>query len=131
MAYQGLVKYQISFPLFKVTSCKNSKCLDFVLVKVTCIVRKRHSFSFHATQNQKRTPVQHNGIPRASKISNYFPIIQSHAVSCKNSKCLDFVLVKVTCIVQERRNFSFHVTQNQKMTPIQHNGIARASKISN
>ena len=50
-------------------SSENSKCLDFVLVEVTRIVQKAQSL-FHARQNKKMTPIQHNGIPGASKISN-------------------------------------------------------------
>ena len=54
----------------KSVSRKNSKCLDSVLVQVSLIVKKKAEFLSHATENQKITPIQQNGIPRASKISN-------------------------------------------------------------
>ena len=54
----------------KSVSRKNSKCLDFVLVQVTHVVKRKTQSLLHATQNQKMTSIQHNGIPRASKISN-------------------------------------------------------------
>ena len=38
---------------------------------------KKVQLLFHAKQNQKMTPIPHNGIPKASKISNRFPIIES------------------------------------------------------
>ena len=53
----------------KSVSRKNSKCLHFVLVQVTPIVKKAE-FLLHATQDQKMTPIPQNGIPRASKLSN-------------------------------------------------------------
>ena len=76
------------------------------------------------------TPIQHNGIPRASKISNQFPHY-SKSMSHKNSKNLDIVFVQVTQIVPKRHNLSFMLQKIQKITSIQHNGIARASEISN
>ena len=39
-------------------------------------------------------------------------------MSCKNSKCFDFVLVQATHIVQKAESL-FHATENQNMTPIQ------------
>ena len=52
------------------------------------------------------TPIQNNGIPKGFQniklVFNY-----SKSVSRKISKCLDFVLVQVTGIVQKRHNPSF------------------------
>ena len=38
-------KYQISFHWSKSVSRKNTKCLNFVLVQVTPIIKKRQNFS--------------------------------------------------------------------------------------
>ena len=77
MAYHELPNYQISFPLFKVSEPKNSKCLDLVLVQLTPIVQKVQ-FLFHAAKNQikKITPIEVNGIEKASVICNYFPLFK-------------------------------------------------------
>ena len=61
----------------------------------------------------KMTPIPQNGIPRTSKISKLVSHY-SKSVSCKNSKCLDFVLVQETTINQKRHNFSFMLYRIKK-----------------
>ena len=46
MVFDGLPKYQIIFPLFKVSYCKIPNVLNFVLVQVTPKVQERCIFSF-------------------------------------------------------------------------------------
>ena len=62
---------------------------------------KKAEFLSHATQSQKMTLIQQNGIPKGFQkiqvVSHY-----STSVSRNNSKCLDFVLVQVTSTVQKK-----------------------------
>ena len=89
----------------KSVSRKNSKCLDFVLVQVTGIVKKRHKIKNDSYSTQWHT----KGFQNIKLVSHY-----SKSVSRKNSKCLDFVLVQVTGIVQKRHNLSFMLHKIKK-----------------
>ena len=83
---------------------KNSRCLDFVLVLVTPTVQKgtiSPSCYTKATNGSYSTKWYTNGFQNIKLVSHY-----SKSVSRKNSKCLDFVLVQVTPVVQKRKNFS-------------------------
>ena len=127
MAYQWLPKYQIRVPLFKAVSHKNSKCLHFVLVQVTSIVQKSTiSLSCYTkSKNDSYSTQWHNrGFQSIKLVSNY-----SKSVSHKNSKCLDFVLVQLTSIVQKGPiSPSCCKRSDKKITPIRVNGITKASK---
>ena len=99
----------------KSVSCKNSKCLDFVLVQVTRIVKKWHNLSFmlHKIKNDSYSTQWHiKGFQNIKFVSHY-----SKSVSCKNSKCLDFVLVQVTRIVKKWHNLSFMLHKIKKWLP--------------
>ena len=107
---------------------KNKKCLAFVLVQVTRILKKKNIFFFmlHKIKNISYSRQWNSeGLKNIKLVSHY-----SKSVSRKSSKCLDFVLAQRTHKVQKGA-ISHHATQNEKMAPIQYNGIARASKISN
>ena len=83
----------------KLVSRKNSKCLDFVLVQITCIVQKRHNVSLmlHKIKNDYYSSQWHTkGLRNINLTSHY-----SKSVSRKNSKCVDLVLVQLTPIVQK------------------------------
>ena len=108
---------------------KNSKCLDFVLVQVTGIVKKGTiSLSCHTKSKNDSYLVQRHtkGFHNIKLVSHY-----SKSVRHKNSKCIDFELVQVTGIVEKRHNLSFMPHKIKTLTLIQHNGIPRASEISN
>ena len=80
----------------KSVSCKNSKCLDFVLVQVTPIVQKGTiSLSCYTrSKNDSYSTKWHTkGFQNIKLVSHH-----SKSVSRKNSKCLDLVLVQVTPI---------------------------------
>ena len=96
----------------KSVSRKNSKCLDFVLVQVTGIVQKRNNLSSCYTESKNdsySTQWHTKGFQNIRLVSQY-----SKSVSCKNSKCLDFVLVQVTHIVQKWHNLSFMLHKIKK-----------------
>ena len=97
----------------KSVSCKNSKCLDFVLGQVTGIVQKRHNLSFMLHKIKKNdsysTQWHSKGFQNIELVSHY-----SKSVSCKNSKFLDFVLVQVIGIVFKRHNLSFMLHKIKK-----------------
>ena len=82
----------------KLVSHKNSKCLDFVFVPVGRIVPKSTiSFMLHKIKNDSYSTQWHTrGFQTIKLVSHY-----SKSASCKNSKCLDFVLVQVTCIAHK------------------------------
>ena len=84
---------------------KNPKCLDFALVQVTTVVKRRHNLSFmpHKIKNDSYSTKWNTESFQNILLVSYY----SKSVSRKNSKCLDFVLVQVTPIVQKRHNFSF------------------------
>ena len=74
----------------------------------------------HKIKNDSYSTQWHTrGFQNIKLVSRY-----SKSVSRKNSKCLDFVLVQATHLVQKAQSL-FHATQNQEMTPFQHNGIPR------
>ena len=90
----------------KSVSCKNSNCLDFVLVLVTPIVQKGKisPSCYTRSNNDSYSTKRHTkGFPNIKLVFHY-----SKSVTRKNSKCLDFVLVQVTPIVQKRHNFMLH-----------------------
>ena len=93
-------------------SRKSSKCLDFVLVQVTRIVQKfKISPSCYTKSNNDCYSTQwHTKGFRNIKLVWYY----SNSVSCKNSKCLDLVLVQVTHIVQKCHNPSFMLHKIKK-----------------
>ena len=101
---KGFQNIQLVSHYSKSVSRKNSKYLDFVLVQVTRIVKKRQNFSpmLHKIKNDSySTKWRTKGFQNIQLVSHY-----SMSVSRKNSKCLDFVLVQVTLMVQKRQNFS-------------------------
>ena len=97
----------------KAVSCKNSKCLDFVLVQVTSIFQKTHNVSpmlYIKSKNYSYSTKWHTkGFQNIKLVFHY-----SKSVSRKNSKCLDYVLEQVTPIVQKRQNFSFMLHKIKK-----------------
>ena len=79
MAYQGLLKYKISFPLFKVSEPWKFQMSGFWVS--TGVTQSSKHFS-HSKQNDKMTEQGR----REYQIS--FPLF---IVSHKNSECVDFV----------------------------------------
>ena len=89
----------------KSVSCKNSKCLDFVLEQVTPIVEKgtfSTSCYIRSESDSHSTKWHTKRFQNIKLVSPY-----SKSVSRNNSKCLDFVLLQVTNIVQKRHHFTF------------------------
>ena len=122
---KGSQKIKLVSHYSKSVRCKNSKCLNFVLVQVTPVVQKGTISPLCCTRSKNdsySTKWHTKGFYNIKLVSDY-----SKSASCTDSKCLDFVLVQVTPIVQKKHNFSFR----SKITPIQQNGIPRAFKISN
>ena len=109
----------------KSVSHKNSKCLDFVLVPVTGIVKKStiSPSCYTKSKNDSYSAQWFTMDFQNIKLVSHY----SKSVSREKSKCLDFVLIQVTRTGQKAQSF-FHATQNQEMTPIQHNGVPRLPK---
>ena len=96
----------------KSVSRKNSKCLDFVLVQVTPIVKKgtiSPSCYTRSKTDSYSTKWHTKGFQNIKLVFHY-----SKSVRRKNSECLDFVLVHVTPIVQNRHNFYFMLHKIKK-----------------
>ena len=111
----------------KSVSCENSKCFHFATVQKKHIVQNRPFFS-HSKQNERKsylTQWHTKGFHNIKLVSLY-----SKSVSRENSKCLHFASVQMKHLVQKRQFFS-HSKQNEKMSHIWHNGIPKASRISN
>ena len=92
-------------------SHKNSKCLDYGLVQVTCIL-KHGTISpscYTKSKNDSYSTQWHTKGFQNKLVCHY-----SKSVSHKNSKCLDFRLVQVTCAVQKRHNLSFMLHKIKK-----------------
>ena len=105
----------------KSMSRKNSTCLDFVLVQVTHIVQKSTiSASWYTgSKNDSYSTISLSSYTRSKNVcySGKFHTMgfqniklifhYSKSVSHKYSKCLDFVLLQLTPIVEKGHNFSF------------------------
>ena len=70
MAYQGLSKYSISFPIFKVGEPWKLEMYWFCVGTGNTYSSKKGEFLSPATQNQEMAPIQQNCIARDSKIFN-------------------------------------------------------------
>ena len=111
----------------KSVSLKNSKCLHFASVQMKQIVQNRPFFS-HSKQSKNEsymTQWHTKGFTNIKLVSLY-----SKSVSHKNSKCRHFVSVQIKHIVQNRPFFCYS-KQNEKVSHIWHDGIPKASRISN
>ena len=73
---KGFKNIKLVFPLFKVNEPLKFEMSGSASVQVKCKIQSRPFFS-HAKQNEKMGHIGHNGIVSVSKISNFFPIIQS------------------------------------------------------
>ena len=109
---KGFRNIKSVFHSSKSVNRENSKCLDFVLVQVTGIVKK-YTISLSgytkSKSNSYSTQWHTKGFQNIKLISHY-----SKSVSRKSSKSLYFVLVQVTDIVQKMHNLSFRLQKIKK-----------------
>ena len=112
----------------KSVSCENSICLHFASVQMKHIVQKRPFFS-HSKQNEKNESYLRQWHTKSFQNIKLVSLY-SESVSFENSKCLHFASVQMKHIVKKGHLFLIP-NRMKKISHIWHNGIPKASRISN
>ena len=115
LKYQGFLKYQIGFPLFKVSEAWKFQMSSFCVSTGKTNSLKGHFSSCQAEcKNESYLTQWHTkGFWNIKLVSHC-----SKPVSHENSKCLDFASVQVKHIVKKAKHQSFcHSVRNERKIP--------------